>query len=787
MTRLGFWRRPGLRFVTRPAFLLTFAIHVLVISLILWSHDGQRTTVRLADRGGEYRLEVDGKQVIPRDDSGRESVGIQASRQGTITLVLPKEVSSLPRPSGIDRIELRGADDQILFEDNFDRLDPETWEVLSGSFKIDRGVLTAESLGRNELRLRGAGFSNYDTIVTYQNSRGGAVGTYVHEGGGLFWHLELIRDFPNFIDAFDGGDRTGLEFGTLMRSNTLGPVRSIVHMVTRPYIYVALALLLAVPLTMLVGQFRLAGRAGRAVLLRIPVHRSWGLVAAVVLAILAFSATLTINQRYYESLPHTPDEVAYLFQANLLADFQVVGEKPPVSDAFQFYRPRFLVSNGDAWASFYPFGHPLVLSMGVLVGAVWAVPSVVGAASVLLMFLLGRRLFNSVTGLLAAGLLAASPFFLLQSSNFMSHNTAAFFLLSSLFFIVKRDRPLFFGFVAGLMFGLAANTRPLTTLALVVPFGLFMLAFLRDGSETPRAWLMHTAAFLVGVGLMLAAMLAYNYGITGNALTWTYGANEGGSQELFGFRDGHHLDIGLRNEQAQTMALLQVLNGWPGFVGLALAGLPFLLGTKNRWDYLLLLSVLAATLVYIGYRFSGLYGGPRYWYEIVPLVMLLSARGLEFAAGALGSMARRLGELVLRRRVERWAGHAVVYSAIAALVIYGTGGWITGLAKDQDSPLVPYQMSAVEGLFGVDGRLDRLAEKADLHNALVLVEPCGFYGSYTCYGTVFLRNLPDFHGDVVWALDLPELVDDLRAAYPGRAVYIASWDDGGSIRPYDAR
>jgi hypothetical protein len=77
-----------------------------------------------------------------------------------------------------------------------------------------------------------------------------------------------------------------------------------------------------------------------------------------------------------------------------------------------------------------------------------------------------------------------------------------------------------------------------------------------------------------------------------------------------------------------------------------------------------------------------------------------------------------------------------------------------------------------------------VAEEADLKNALVLVEPCGFYGSYTCYGSVFLRNLPDFRGDVVWALDLPETNAALIAAYPGRDVYVASWDDGGSLRVY---
>jgi hypothetical protein len=233
------------------------------------------------------------------------------------------------------------------------------------------------------------------------------------------------------------------------------------------------------------------------------------------------------------------------------------------------------------------------------------------------------------------------------------------------------------------------------------------------------------------------------------------------------------------------MSLLQVFNAWPTFVGLGLVMVPFLVASRNRWDYLLLACTLLPMAIFIGYRFSGLFGGPRYWYEVTPFLVLLSARGIRVSAELFyrlgGQVASRIPKL---RSPPAWAGSVVIYAAVGVLVIYGSGGWLTGLAKNQNSPLVPYQANAIEGLFGVDDRLNRVAEEADLKDALVLVEPCGFYGSYVCYGSVFLRNLPDFRGDVVWALDLPETNAALIAAYPGRDVYVASWDDGGSLRVY---
>ena len=154
-------------------------------------------------------------------------------------------------------------------------------------------------------------------------------------------------------------------------------------------------------------------------------------------------------QGYYSRVPHLPDEASYTYQAKLFASFRVTGKPPPVPEAFQIWIPQFLYQTADKWATYYPFGHPLMLTPGVWLGKLWLIPSLVSSASVVLLYLIGRRLYGVRTGLLSAVLLAASPFFLMQSSNYMSHATWLFYILVSFYFLLDRRRPALHGALCG--------------------------------------------------------------------------------------------------------------------------------------------------------------------------------------------------------------------------------------------------------------------------------------------------------------------------------------------------
>jgi hypothetical protein len=777
--------------LSRPllgAGLIAFIVNLIVIGGFVWGRDGQTTVVTVEGVDGRYRAFVDGRRSVPGEGwTGGEAVPLAAPASGTVVVTLPAAVPSLPSPSGLDAIVVLDPTGVRLFEDEFETLDATAWDVTAGAVRVEDGVLVTMGDGHATIVLKDRAWRDYTVAATFRNGVSGVIGSHADGSGAVFYHFNLIRDFPNFLDANLGGERTGRAFGGFIHTEKDETLASIAAMTTAFYPFLLAAVLAGGLLTLLLV------RTDSAVRRALDALAAWGLgrfssveVAAVLIVIGAGAAALAIGWHYYAFLPHVPDEVSYLFQARLLAEGQVTAAIPPVKEAFYFYSPSFLYEHGERWASFYPFGHPLLLAVGARIGAVWLVPALVGAASVGLTYLVGRRLYGAWTGLVAAGLLAASPFFLMQASGFMSHNTAAFYVLLSLLFVLKRERPLLWGLVAGLAFGLGVNTRPLTMIALVLPFGVLLLSYLlpRDGrSDAVR----HTVAFGLGALAMGAAFLAYNYGITGDPLTTPYAGQDGDNSTLFGFTNGHTLDVGLRNQQAQLMALLLALHGWPAAVGLAFVLLPFLTGTRNRWDYFLLLAAASPIGIYVFYRYSGVYEGPRYWYEAVPFLILLAARGAECAAGLLNSLAGD-GRLLLsgyHRPPPRRVGGVVVYAAVAALVVYGSGGWILGWQPAWNTPLVPGDVRGLDGIFGVDNRLDRLADETELENALVLVKPCGFFASPVCYGSVFLRNPTTFDGAVVWARYLPERNAEIIAAFPGRTVYVATWDGGASIEPYD--
>jgi hypothetical protein len=184
-------------------------------------------------------------------------------------------------------------------------------------------------------------------------------------------------------------------------------------------------------------------------------------------------------------------------------------------------------------------------------------------------------------------------------------------------------------------------------------------------------------------------------------------------------------------------------------------------------------------LAYAGYRFSGVFEGPRYWYEAMPFLALLAGRGAVLVAELLNTASGFLLEHLPRGRPRadvRLTGHLLVGGLLAVLIVAGTGGWLFGWNKVQDSPNVPYRAYAMDGVFGIDTRLKTVANKMDLDNALVLVQPCGVFQSTHCLASVFLRNNVDFDGDVVWLLYVEDEVEETIAAFPGRTVYVAKWD-----------
>ena len=780
---------PG-RWRLSAGLVIAVAINLLLIAAWAWSSGGQTTTVQIEAIGSSYRVFVDGERVHPPPDDLRSSLEVDAPEQGSIALRLSPPVPSLPEPQGIDSVVVRSPRGDELFRDEFHSLDHDVWEVVLGGFETRGGLLVATQQAiPNVLVLRGPGWSDYEVRVTYRNVVSAGVEVRHQAEGGVSY------SFPNYLSAFNSnGELTANEGDDMVRTRKAGILRSITAMIVGAYPLWLLLLAVGIIVALLAGLAETSIR--RRVKLPAPRHlRSWQgtarglapfawLSLVLVVAVGVFGLTLHIINEYYARIPHLPDEASYMFQAKIFAAGKVTVDVPPASDFFELWVPTWLYERDGRWASLYPLGQPLILASGALVQAMWLVPPLVGASNVVLIYLAGRRMFDARVGAVAAILLAASPFFLMQSSNFMSHNTWAFYTLASLVFLLRRDRPLVYGLLSGLFFGLALNTRTLESAMLIPPFAAVLAAYLvpRKGRIEGLRFL---AAFLAGGALAALAMLGYNASITGDPLSAPY-TRDGGADAVLGYHDGFTFKAALGNQQGLLAGLLLLLHVWPAWVGLGFVLLPFVLGTRNRWDYFLLVCSLCVIAIYLLYRYHSFYEGPRYWYQAVPFLVLLTARGADQAARLIGDAVTLLrGRLLGDARPARWAGGVLVFGFVAALVINGTGGWLFGWNRawhEADVMHAQHNLEAVRNIWGLDDRLQRLAREMELGNALVLVPEISNEG-VPLYLTVALNNSLNFNGDIVWARYIEGRNHEVIDAFPGRRVYIADYY-AGEIRPF---
>jgi len=141
----------------------------------------------------------------------------------------------------------------------------------------------------------------------------------------------------------------------------------------------------------------------------------------------------------------------------------------------------------------------------------YVVVAVFGTLLVVPTYLLGRELIGTRVGLMAAALMAISPFYVGTSEYIYSETVYIFFLLTGLYFgwVTLKNSTLLSGAIAGVSLGLAYLSNPsglfyamtLLVLALIVawrkgawrrmtwPMGLFLLCFMVFAA--PYIWYMH--------------------------------------------------------------------------------------------------------------------------------------------------------------------------------------------------------------------------------------------------------------------------------------------------------
>lgn len=480
---------------------------------------------------------------------------------------------------------------------------------------------------------------------------------------------------------------------------------------------------------------------------------------ALLISLAAVAAAAFVTQRTFEALPHLEDEFANTWQAKVLAEGNLYLPTPDYPDSFLV---PFVVDYQERRFSKYPPGWSLLLAMGIKLGLrAWINPLLAGVG-VWLTYLLGKRVFNEKVALLAAGLTLTSPFFLINSGTLLNHplglvlSTGFALAWLNAFCMPDEKHPWIHTCAAGLLIGLMALTRPWTAVGLAIPFAVHGVFILIRGDQQRRLRLLI-------FGLLAAAcaslLFLWQYLVTGNPLLNTYTLWWPYDKVGFGLGfgpmlDGHNLNYALANARRALRTGWHDLFGWGAFSWIFL---PFGIWAARRNTKAWLVASVFPTLVfiYLAYFTTPHILGPRYYYEGLYSLTLISAAGIFFLAG------KAIDDGVNSQVQNGWRkGRA-----------WGVAVLVAGLIGFNLLFYISPRLENLHNLYGIgkQNQAPFLAESARaLTPALIIVHS----DRWMSYGALLDLEDPNLGSPFIFAWNMDDTVDARVASrYPNRAVF----------------
>ncbi|TES90195.1 MAG: hypothetical protein E3J87_10540 [Candidatus Cloacimonadota bacterium] len=473
---------------------------------------------------------------------------------------------------------------------------------------------------------------------------------------------------------------------------------------------------------------------------------------------ISFFITNIISFFFYDHIPQG-DAVVTFFQAKIFSKGFLWGFPPQFPEFFL----KEMVIHQEKWFSMVQHGHSLFLTPFMLIRLPWLFSSLMGSFSIIIFFLFLRNCFDEGTAKEGALLLLLSPMFLFITSSYLNQNSSFFFILLSLFFLslsIKHTNR-FFPFFSGFFSGLAFFSR-----ATVVIFIPAMIIFLFLAAEEKRG----RAIFFFLIGFLPAFLIQFidNIIYTGNIFRFGYSLHIGNNLHGLGFGPGKGEPTFSITGHTPLKALINFfynlftfslhLYGWP-LLSLIFIPFAFIKWKKNMWDIFAIIVIFFSLIFFSLYWFHGISPmGPKYYFEIVPLLVLLTVRGIR--------------KLNIKPFVTILFIFTIFIYIPTGLLIFNRG-WGTNLHCYNE------------------------IKKESIHNAIVFIKDLPGENEYERtinrhnYRSVAFRNEPQISkGDIIYAKDLGNEKNILLInEFKGRKAYIFEYSDNGKrwrLLPYEA-
>jgi hypothetical protein len=491
------------------------------------------------------------------------------------------------------------------------------------------------------------------------------------------------------------------------------------------------------------GRIRPAGplvRTGRALLFRSP-EKLW----LVLVAGFAVVCASVISHRLFGAIPHIEDSVAQYFHAKLMAQGQVTMPSHPLPEFFD--APTII--NDGRWHSQYPPGHIAILAIGHLFGVPWLINPLLAGLAVIAVYYLALALHGARTARVASLLAALSPFILFMSAEYMNHATGLLFTTLFALNFVKADRERSLGraVLAGASMGMVFLTRPYSAAVIGVPFVVYGLwRWPRDVKGYLRSYVTMGIVFACFFG----AQLWFNHATNGDPFVYGYERLHGpthrpGFGEIstqYGI-EVHSFCRGVEQACSNVRDLSQMLFEWP-ITSLVFIVVALLCLRVSAWHLVFLCSMAGLVFAYIYHYALGIAFGPRFYYEVVGLLIVVSAYGVM-----------QTPRLLLAVLGLPWRRRAVFATTAALIGVFFLYGLIANL---------PARWRGYEYYWGVHSFfLHKIEKQYQFENALVFVS--------ATYRNVYTRNPPTEDAPVIYARDLGTRNQALMEHYPQRDVY----------------
>ncbi len=453
--------------------------------------------------------------------------------------------------------------------------------------------------------------------------------------------------------------------------------------------------------------------------------RLWGLSARSWILIcggLSCGAATYLAFGPLDGVPHVPDDICYLWQARTFAQGHLT---VPSHDLPEFFNMLFMVNDGK-WYSLFQPGWPALMSLAVWPGLEFLVNPLLAGLAVMLVYPIGRRVFDDRTAKLAMLLMALSPLHAAIGATLLAHSLSLVLgevaLLCALRFGEQsrwRDA-VGLGIALGWMF----TARALNALA----FGLVLATLLVIYLVQRRIRLLPLIAASLPVMLVFVGLqLGYNHAITGDALYWpqdhyfdTTEPKKNCHSLGFGKKVGCpkvHVDncfpdgftpsdaVGVTHRRLGTFLL--TLFGINALLFFIIP--PFLTRRYGPRKYLMLAMFLALLVAYFFWYFHGLWG--RYYYESAFALFILVAAGLVQTHHWLDGRALRTRGFYARLLLAVVPAVALSYMLFNVVIFYPS---TIGILNDF--------------FFSVDRRLERLFNETEENSVIYLEKwyPAGF-------------------------------------------------------------